>query len=176
MGALLPPNNATTTTTVAAATQNPSWVDEFLDFSSARRGAHRHSASDSIAFFEVDDDDEEEPHHHHYHHLTINNSCNPMNLGAAAAFDRLDEEQLLSMFTDDVSTLSSSSSLPNISSTPSDQNGNNEDKPMSLDQQQLQKPKPEPGEAEESSSNVESQQAPTVNTADPKRVKRYINR
>ncbi|PPS09994.1 hypothetical protein GOBAR_AA10653 [Gossypium barbadense] len=33
-------------------TNHPSWVDEFLDFSSARRGAHRRSMSDSIAFLE----------------------------------------------------------------------------------------------------------------------------
>ncbi|CAI8617471.1 unnamed protein product [Vicia faba] len=33
--------------------QNPSWVDEFLDFSSSRRGAHRRSASDSVTFIEA---------------------------------------------------------------------------------------------------------------------------
>ncbi|XP_074571613.1 basic leucine zipper 6-like isoform X2 [Curcuma longa] len=40
-----------------------SWVDEFLDFSAAKRAAHRRSASDSVAFVEVapadgDDDDD----------------------------------------------------------------------------------------------------------------------
>ncbi|KAL3017254.1 hypothetical protein AAZX31_06G266600 [Glycine max] len=33
--------------------QNPSWVDEFLEFSAARRGAHRRSVSDSITFLEA---------------------------------------------------------------------------------------------------------------------------
>ncbi|CAM8941360.1 unnamed protein product [Rhodiola kirilowii] len=36
----------------AATESNASWVDEFLDFSSARRGNHRRSISDSIACFE----------------------------------------------------------------------------------------------------------------------------
>ncbi|XP_020576841.1 basic leucine zipper 2-like isoform X2 [Phalaenopsis equestris] len=50
-----------------------SWADEFLDFSAARRGAHRRSVSDSVAFFETPETSE---------------------------FDRLDDEQLISMFTD----------------------------------------------------------------------------
>ncbi|KAH0468511.1 hypothetical protein IEQ34_003544 [Dendrobium chrysotoxum] len=50
-----------------------SWVDEFLDFTAARRGAHRRSVSDSIAFLE-------QP--------------------GTSDFDRLDDEQLISMFSD----------------------------------------------------------------------------
>ncbi|XP_019464964.1 PREDICTED: basic leucine zipper 61-like [Lupinus angustifolius] len=59
---------------------NPSWVDEFLDFSSARRGAHRRSVSDSITFMEPPkgDDDHNE-------------------------FERFDDAQFLSMFNDEVS-------------------------------------------------------------------------
>ncbi|XP_042429625.1 basic leucine zipper 6-like isoform X2 [Zingiber officinale] len=42
-----------------------SWVDEFLDFSAAKRAAHRRSASDSVAFVEMapadgDDDDDDD--------------------------------------------------------------------------------------------------------------------
>uniref|UniRef100_A0A7N0VMM1 BZIP domain-containing protein n=1 Tax=Kalanchoe fedtschenkoi TaxID=63787 RepID=A0A7N0VMM1_KALFE len=36
----------------AAPESNPSWVDEFLDFSSSKRGNHRRSISDSITYFE----------------------------------------------------------------------------------------------------------------------------
>nr|CAD1834347.1 unnamed protein product [Ananas comosus var. bracteatus] len=43
---------AAATTTSAAALQ-PSWVDEFLDFSAAKRGAHRRSISDSGPFLEA---------------------------------------------------------------------------------------------------------------------------
>ncbi|ONM28516.1 Basic leucine zipper 34 [Zea mays] len=35
-------------TFLAAAPMQPSWVDEFLDFSAAKRGAHRRSVSDSV--------------------------------------------------------------------------------------------------------------------------------
>lgn len=95
----------------------PSWVDEFLDFSSAKRSSHRRSASDSITFVEA-----------------------PLGNEAAAAaanaeFDRLDDDQLMSMFPDDVPPPPSSSSagaaLPVSSSnpsTPSDHNSINDDK------------------------------------------------
>ncbi|CAH8313148.1 unnamed protein product [Eruca vesicaria subsp. sativa] len=67
----------------AAATagqQNPSWMDEFLDFSSTRRGTHRRSISDSIAFLEPPSSSGVGNHH----------------------FDRFDDEQFMSMFNDDV--------------------------------------------------------------------------
>ncbi|KAK1301568.1 hypothetical protein QJS10_CPB12g01057 [Acorus calamus] len=69
---------------------HPSWVDEFLDFSAAKRVSHRRSASDSVAFHEP-------PHfpNHNQHD----------------EFDRLDEEQLMSMFSDDTP------SLPPVSAT-----------------------------------------------------------
>nr|QEO19201.1 putative basic leucine zipper 6-like isoform X3 [Cymbidium ensifolium] len=55
--------------------KNLSWADDFLDFSAARRGAHRRSVSESATFFE-------QP--------------------VTSEFDRLDEEQLISMFSDQV--------------------------------------------------------------------------
>ncbi|CAN1352222.1 Basic leucine zipper 34 [Linum perenne] len=69
-----PPSSA------AAAHNNnnnhPSWVDEFLDFSSARRGTHRRSASDSITFLESP-------------------------LMTQHDFDKFDDEQFMSMFSVD---------------------------------------------------------------------------
>lgn len=47
------------------------WVNEFFEFSAVRRGAHRRSASDSVAFLE-----------------------------GPQEFERLDDEQLMSMFAD----------------------------------------------------------------------------
>ena len=50
-----PPHDGNIITAAAATSTivtNPSWVDEFLDFSLTRRGTHRRSASDSIAFME----------------------------------------------------------------------------------------------------------------------------
>ncbi|KAL1193452.1 Basic leucine zipper 61 [Cardamine amara subsp. amara] len=73
-------------TAAAAATagpqqqqQNPSWMDEFLDFSATRRGTHRRSISDSIAFLEP-----------------------PSSAVGNHHFDRFDDEQFMSMFNDDV--------------------------------------------------------------------------
>lgn len=94
--------------------QNPSWVDEFLDFSSARRGAHRRSVSDSVTFLET---------------------TSPMLDGGGKhcgnenhEFDKFDDEQFMSMFTDEISgvhnmppTLSSSNP-----SSPSDVNDEKE--------------------------------------------------
>ncbi|KAH7512616.1 hypothetical protein FEM48_Zijuj12G0109800 [Ziziphus jujuba var. spinosa] len=155
--------------------QSPFWVDEFLDFTSARRGNHRRSVSDSITFLESPLVVEE-----------CRNSCGTNNLmHGTSGFDRLDDDQLMSMFTDDMSatvppTLSSSNP-----STPSDQNSNNDEKPPmpGVDggnygqQQQQQQPKSEPGEVE-SSCEPETQVAPTASASDPifdpKRVKRIL--
>ncbi|KAK6946664.1 Basic-leucine zipper domain [Dillenia turbinata] len=145
------------------ATQHPSWVDEFLDFSSARRGIHRRSVSDSIAFLESP-------------LVALDDNHNNNNGG----FDRLDDEQLMSMFSDNVAagngpptTLSSSNP-----STPSDQNSNIEEKPTLVENQPT--PKSEPGEVE-SSCKLEPQQStppPSSSTTDPiidpKRVKRIL--
>ncbi|KAL1325291.1 hypothetical protein AAHE18_13G150800 [Arachis hypogaea] len=67
--------------------QNPSWVDEFLDFSSARRGPHRRSMSDSIFV--------ESPRH-------INNSSSNGDGGGEDEFERFDDYQFMNMFSDEV--------------------------------------------------------------------------
>ncbi|KAL5221927.1 hypothetical protein ABZP36_026640 [Zizania latifolia] len=54
------------------------WADEFAEFAASRRGAHRRSLSDSVAFVEVA----------------------PTGCGAGE-FDRLDEDQLMSMFPEE---------------------------------------------------------------------------
>nr|DAD21118.1 TPA_asm: hypothetical protein HUJ06_022581 [Nelumbo nucifera] len=142
-------------------TQQPSWVDEFLDFSAAKRGAHRRSVSDSIAFLEA----------------PLIEECrnSPTSLGPSNIdFDKLDDEQLMSMFSDDISgnvppTVSSSNP-----STPSDHNSINDDKPTHSDQQQ----KNEPAEVQ-SSCKPDPQIPPPSNATgesivDPKRVKRIL--
>ncbi|GAU29658.1 hypothetical protein TSUD_53100 [Trifolium subterraneum] len=119
---------STTTTTTTATTLNntsdqqlPSWMDEFLDFSSVRRGAHRRSASDSIAFLETS---------------FLEEDCRSGG-GGGGDFDRLDDDQFISMFSDNVAGVSFPppplSSTSNPSSPSSDQNSNNnEEKPMAM--------------------------------------------
>ncbi|GAB4846525.1 hypothetical protein Ancab_025530 [Ancistrocladus abbreviatus] len=161
---------------------HPSWADEFLDFTSSRRGSHRRSISDSIAFLESPVLVEE-----------CRNSSNSFLHGGGnnggGGFDRLDDDQLMSMFSDDISV-----AVPPVSSnpsSPSDQNSNNEEnkngKAMSIEQEPqpllLRQPQPknEPGEVE-SSCKTDPQppllpangSTPTDPIIDPKRVKRIL--
>ncbi|XP_021834671.1 basic leucine zipper 61-like isoform X1 [Prunus avium] len=171
------------TTATSAAVQPPSqpqcnWIDEFLDFSSARRGAHRRSASDSIAFMEsplILDEECRNPSAAMMHHGSTNNLC----------FDRLDDEQLMSMFSDDMSVTVPPTVSSSNPSTPSDQNSNNDEnnnnnnnsnKPLMAHQEQ-QHPKSEPGEDEsscEADPHAQSHPPPPTSPADPKRVKSRI--
>ncbi|KAL4339412.1 hypothetical protein GQ457_08G006780 [Hibiscus cannabinus] len=170
-----PPSMPTFFSTTAAMNgsthhNHASWVDEFLDFSSARRGAHRRSMSDSITFLEqplgVDE---------------CRDISNAMMITTKETnmFDRLDDDQLMSLFSDDA-PVTMAAALPTLSlsnpSTPSDQNSNNEEKAeASMD---LQQPKNEPGEVESSrkSSAAEAPPPPSNGDAiiDPKRVKRIL--
>ncbi|XP_061341827.1 basic leucine zipper 61-like [Gastrolobium bilobum] len=156
-----PPSNFTSTTT-SDKQQLPSWVDEFLDFSSSRRGCHRRSASDSVAFLE---------------------ECRFSDDGAATArttahaFHGLEDDQLMSMFCDDIA-------LPQTPSSPSEQNSNNNEKPMALDvvvsmQYLINQPKNEACEMESScQSDSATPPSPTPTSTetilDPKRVKRVL--
>lgn len=133
----------------------PSWVDEFLDFSAAKRGAHRRSVSDSVTFLEPPAD-----------------GC--IDDSGAQEFDRLDDDQLLSMFSDDVPHFSVAGAPVSSSSrsTPSDHNSS-EEKTGEPQQQ---------NEAEEAQSTckAEPRGAPVAapqasgpeQIVDPKRVKR----
>ncbi|GJT26129.1 basic leucine zipper 61-like protein [Tanacetum coccineum] len=153
-----PPTSATAT---AATQMDPSWVDDFLDFSSTKRGSHRRSMSDSAAFIEIPmmGDD------------SIRRSSAPGSRkgnsgGNAAEFDRFDEEQFMSMFIDDETAAGPTVSCSNPSS-PSDHNSMNE-------HQQI--------EEEESSWKSEAQFNPHASVMDnsndkifdPKRIKRIL--
>ncbi|XP_043700313.1 basic leucine zipper 61-like [Telopea speciosissima] len=162
----LMPTTTTTTQHQPQPSQQPSWVDEFLDFSSVKRGAHRRSASDSIAFLEAPLVVEE-------CRSSSSATLRPTN----NEFDRLDDEQLMSMFSDDISanvppTVSSSNP-----STPSDHNSINDDKHTPSDQhlkndsaevQSSCKPDPPPPPPPPPTS---ANGDPIV---DPKRVKRIL--
>ncbi|KAJ0434666.1 putative transcription factor bZIP family [Helianthus annuus] len=135
---------------------DPSWVDEFLDFSSTKRGTHRRSMSDSAAFLDIPmmaDDHSRKP-------------SGSTNGGVAAEFDRFDEEQFMNMFIDDESRTGPTVSCSNPSS-PSDHNSLNE-------QQQV--------EEEESSWKNETPLNPHAMSLDnsndkifdPKRIKRIL--
>ncbi|KAL0353805.1 UNVERIFIED_CONTAM: Basic leucine zipper 61 [Sesamum angustifolium] len=82
--------------TPSTAAPPGSWMDDFLDFSASRRSAHRRTVSDPIAFVEAPTSFMEEPHD--------NNNNN--------GFERLDDEQLRNMFSDDVPATRSSSNPP----------------------------------------------------------------
>ncbi|XP_061364279.1 basic leucine zipper 34-like [Gastrolobium bilobum] len=154
--------------------QNPSWVDEFLDFSSARRGAHRRSVSDSITFLEAPMLED-----------CRDNPAMPHSSGNDNEFEKFDDDQFMSMFTDEISgvpmppTMSSSNN-----SSPSDQNFINDEKETNQpeeEKQQQHQLKNEPDEVE-SQCKQEITEAPNNTNAtssndritDPKRVKRIL--
>ncbi|WOL17046.1 basic leucine zipper 61-like [Canna indica] len=122
-----------------------SWaIDEFLDFSAARRGLHRRSASDTAAFLE----------------------------GAPLEFDRLDDGQILSMFSDELQL--SLPPPPSLStpSTPSDQHSQHED-------QQPVTSGPEEAQSTPSKTEATTDQAAPSATepemiVDPRRVRRIL--
>ncbi|XP_068666196.1 basic leucine zipper 61-like [Aristolochia californica] len=148
-------------TLLHTTSSQPSWVDEFLGFSSAKRGAHRRSASDSIAFLEA----------------PLLEECRTSSaaLGPGSNdFDRLDDEQLMSMFSDDISAAAPANLSSSNTSTPSDNNSINDDKPTLSDQHQRNEPEVQ------SSCKVEIAPVPAPSTTsgdsviDPKRVKRIL--
>lgn len=152
-----------------SAAAHSSWVDDFLDFSTTRRNAHRRTVSDPIAFVEAPPFLEET----HSSNATNNNN----------GFEKLDDEQLRSMFSDDVEAAGPASGSQSDPSTPSDQNSENEDKETPPEIHRLQ-PKNEPGE-EDSSCFKPQKEAPPPgkscdgasgngNNADPKRIKRIL--
>lgn len=152
----------------AATNHNPLWVDEFLDFSSAKRGFHRRSISDSIAFLEVPMVEE------------CRRSTIIPGSGAASEFEKFDDEQLMSMFTDDIPTSIDPKMSCSNPSSPSDHNSINEDK-LNPSDLQLQQLKSEPEEVQ-SSCKSDGQLAAINETmdnssdkiVDPKRIKRIL--
>ncbi|KAJ6758015.1 BASIC LEUCINE ZIPPER 61-LIKE [Salix koriyanagi] len=162
----------TASTTAAVAPQNPSWVDEFLDFSLTRRGTHRRSVSDSVAFLE------EAP--------TMLEECRSTGAPGSGSrhnsscdFDRFDDEQFMSMFNDDISNAMAAPNSSSTPSSPSDHNSINDEKePTPPEQQQ----KVRNHEIDEGQSLSEWEKPSATNPAttsnenkiDPKRVKRIL--
>uniref|UniRef100_A0A5B7BG61 Putative basic leucine zipper 61-like n=1 Tax=Davidia involucrata TaxID=16924 RepID=A0A5B7BG61_DAVIN len=161
---MMPISSIAATATTAAA-QQPSWVDDFLDFSSSRRNAQPRSVSDSIAFIPLVED--------------CRNSHSPATGNNNFFFERLDEEQLMTMFPDDAAPVAPPTAS---SSNPSDQNSNDDEKPTPPDHHHHHQLKNEPGEVE-SSCKPDPPQKPKLRSAavastdtvvDPKRVKRIL--
>ncbi|KAL3508724.1 hypothetical protein ACH5RR_028125 [Cinchona calisaya] len=160
-------------------THQNSWVDDFIDFSSARRSSHRRSASDSIAFVEAPFMED----------CRNNNSSNNITCNTHHNnFDGLDldDEQLRNMFSDDVAATGPSTLSSSNPSTPSDQNSENEEKNNAaaahLEDHHNLHPKNEPGEVdkmetqihESLSNNPSTNVSSTDAIVDPKRIKRIL--
>ncbi|XP_059283041.1 basic leucine zipper 61-like [Lycium ferocissimum] len=145
---------------------NSSWVDDFLDFSSSRRNSHRRSVSDPIAFVEGP--------------FGSNNNNNN-------GFDKLDDEQLTTMFSDDNAAFAVTAPCSNPSSTnpstPSDQISDEDQKQSGpLDANQVVQPKNEPGEVDSNCDNQSlaanknhaNDSSDNNSIVDPKRIKRIL--
>ncbi|CAI9295054.1 unnamed protein product [Lactuca saligna] len=164
----------------SSAAQPPNWVDEFLDFSAARRNSHRRSVSDPIAFIESPFIEECRNSN------GINNSLMPCSNNNG--FERLDDEQFSSMFPDEdvAANLPSTRSTSSNPSTPSDQNSDKDDAKPTPPPEQLQhhhQPKNEPEEVEdggdcqpetESGKPCFNFSSEGTTIVDPKRVKRIL--
>ncbi|OWM81432.1 basic leucine zipper 6-like [Punica granatum] len=130
----------------------PSWVDDFLEFSALRRGAHRRSASDSVAFFEA---------------------VPELPDSSDGVFERLDNEQLISMFSNELSGGAPPTLLSNPSTPSSDQNSNNEEKAA----EPMQPPEVDSPAAQPAADATPAATATSNNDdiiIDPKRVKRIL--
>ncbi|XP_076942543.1 basic leucine zipper 34-like [Bidens hawaiensis] len=143
------------------------WMD---DFSSAKRSSHRRSASDPIQFVETPFVTDQS------RNSTVNESLIPASDNNG--FERLDDEQLSSMFSDDFTANLQSPS------TPSDQNSDNDDTKLSVKEELPVQLKIETtGEVEDGGGYERATDVvnPPVTFAseggtivDPKRVKRIL--
>ncbi|KAF9661669.1 hypothetical protein SADUNF_Sadunf19G0092700 [Salix dunnii] len=173
-----PPHDGNIITAAATSTivTNPPWVDEFLNFSLTRRGTHRRSASDSIAFLE------EAP--------TMLDKCRATGApgigsgqNSSSGFDKFDDEQLMSMFNDDISNAVAD---PNSSCTPSSppdhSNFKDEKEAIAVVSKQQQKKKvrnqndegQSPSEWETPNASTDPATTSDERKIDPKRVKRIL--
>ncbi|TVT97089.1 hypothetical protein EJB05_57688, partial [Eragrostis curvula] len=125
------------------------WADDFAEFAASRRGAHRRSLSDSVAFVEVAPAD-----------------------GAAGEFDRLDDDQLMSMFPDDAGGALSSAPASDNGGSGSDSDGGDK---RAAAAGKLEFDDERNGDAaKETSAQGQAAAAPTELIRDPKRVKRIL--
>ncbi|KAJ8501045.1 hypothetical protein OPV22_011597 [Ensete ventricosum] len=130
-----------------------SWVDEFLDFSAAKRAAHRRSASDSIAFLEA--------------------PVETVGGGGGHEFGRLDDDQLMSMFSDEAPH-SSSDAVPIDSSNPPLQTSD-DDHPDGEKIEEKQQQLYEAASLSQIGRRAEAKlAAASEQIVDPKRVKRIL--
>ncbi|GJN17629.1 hypothetical protein PR202_gb04711 [Eleusine coracana subsp. coracana] len=137
------------------------WADDFAEFAASRRGAHRRSLSDSVAFVEVAPAD-----------------------GGAGEFDRLDDDQLMSMFPDEAaggSSLSAPGSSDNGASDDSDGGGDNKQRAVVINKQCCDDERNGGDAANKQDPAAPGQQdaaaataTPTELIRDPKRVKRIL--
>ncbi|KAJ6291485.1 hypothetical protein OIU76_023538 [Salix suchowensis] len=165
-----PPHDGNIITAAAATSTivtNPSWVDEFLDFSLTRRGTHRRSVSDSIAFLE------EAP--------TMIEKCRGTGApgigsgqNSSSDFDKFDDEQLMSMFNDDISDAVAAPNSSCTPSSPSDHSSFKDEKEaIAVVSKQRQKGKC-PSEWETPSAATDPATTSNERKIDPKRVKRIL--
>ncbi|CAI9754971.1 unnamed protein product [Fraxinus pennsylvanica] len=148
------------------------WVDEFFDFSATRRNSHRRTVSDPIAYVEASILEQ-----NHNPNENFMETCNKNN-----GFERLDDEQIRHMFSDNGAMKVGSATRS--SSNSSDQNSDNDDKKTLLESHRVRQ-KNEPGEVD--SVGKPSAETPPPATAsssldngsgdaiiDPKRIKRIL--
>ncbi|PHT51749.1 Basic leucine zipper 61 [Capsicum baccatum] len=150
------------------------WADEFLD-SSSRRGSHRRSMSDSIAFLES-------PMVEECRRLSSTTPGSSGTTNGHEEFERFDDEQqIMSMFNDDINDMSCSNP-----SSPSDYINVNEDKKINGPDQLMQQLNSDQNEEIQSSCKTNEELAPANQNAstnnecsservvDPKRIKRIL--
>lgn len=127
------------------------WAGDFAEFAASRRGAHRRSLSDSVAFVEVAPAD-----------------------GGAGEFDRLDDDQLMSMFPDEAG--GSGSSAPGSENGDSDGGGDKQHrdagKECDDDERNGDAAKQELPPGQQDAAAAAAVAVPTELIRDPKRVKR----
>ncbi|RLN22304.1 basic leucine zipper 6-like [Panicum miliaceum] len=124
------------------------WADDFAEFAASRRGAHRRSLSDSVAFVEVAPAD-----------------------GAAGEFDRLDDDRLMSMFPDEAGGGLSSAPGSENGGSSDDSDG---DKRGGGANNGCDDERSEAADAQAPASGQAAAAASTELIRDPKRVKRIL--
>ncbi|XP_073061082.1 basic leucine zipper 34 [Primulina eburnea] len=157
-------------------TSNPSWnIDEFLNYSSVRRGSHRRSASDSVAFLDPPIVEE----CWRQSSIVPNGSIliNTNDDMGCDEFERFDDEQFMSMFTDEAGPTMSCSNPS--SPSPSDHNSMDDDVQKLGSSYCHLKPKSEPEEVQSSCKSDELNAEHTPDNSnekifDPKRIKRIL--
>ncbi|GAB4859617.1 hypothetical protein Ancab_011091 [Ancistrocladus abbreviatus] len=117
--------------------QSSSWMDEFIEFSGAKRSAHRRSMSDSITFVLDDIRGPEEEGGGNDGVVVVSNGGKSHH----HEFERFDDEQFMSMFNNDVANAkvpgpANSSSNP---TSDSDRNSINEDKREQQEEEKVTK-------------------------------------